>query len=84
MTRNISRSDPVWKTPEAYTAVAKEVDMLTRSRAINFSEVMEEEEARRMYPGSLFIPLNPILATKHAELPEEYHVLECRIVAGGD
>lgn len=28
--------------------------------------------------------MNSIYATKHSELPEEYHVLKCRIVCGGN
>ena len=84
VTQNLSRGDPVWQTPEGRAAVDKELTMLLRSGAFSFDEVMEEEQARALFPEALFVPLNGIMALKHAELPPEFHVLKCRIVAGGD
>lgn len=84
VTRNVARNNALWASSDAKAAVEKELGMLLRSGAFDFAEVMEEEEARRLYPEGHFVSLDPLLAVKHAEPPEEFHVLKCRVVAGGD
>lgn len=84
VTMNLKRNDPLLSTAAGIAATEKEVGMLLKSGAFVMEEVMEASEARWLFPDSLFVPLNPIYAVKHWELPEEFHVLKCRIVAGGD
>lgn len=84
VTMNLKRNDPVLFTERGREATDKEVNMLVKSGAFNFDEVMEESDAKYWYPDGLFVPLNPIYAMKHWEPPEDFHVLKCRIVAGGD
>lgn len=81
---NLKRNDPTLQTPEAWAATEKEVNILVKSGAFGFREVLEESDAKYWYPDGLFVPLNPVYAVKHWELPEDFHVLKCIIVAGGD
>lgn len=84
VTQNIPRGDAMWYTEQSRKAIDKEISMLLNNKVYDPNEVFERDWVVSNVRDAQFVPLNPILAQKHVELPESMRTMKCRIVAGGD